>query len=168
MHAQPRGPGWAPHLESAPRGPRLRPLLLRGKDRGHLPGPQILPDDPATLFASRLLEDYADEWPWWPAMHAGGPSRKTPRSSAPAWPNPWWRRPGPNGPGAPLPTGIPEDPAPLRREVSEVYLPYLDARADAFARGLRRLRYRARDVEFLEPVKPYRVWCRGGRGARGR
>ncbi len=33
------------------------------------PDPQIVPSDPATAFVSELLEDYADEWLWRPAMH---------------------------------------------------------------------------------------------------
>ncbi len=32
------------------------------------PGP-VIPDDPYQAFFSRLLEDYADEWLWRPAMH---------------------------------------------------------------------------------------------------
>lgn len=33
------------------------------------PEPRISPADPATRFVSLLLEDYADEWLWRPAMH---------------------------------------------------------------------------------------------------
>lgn len=33
------------------------------------PGPTIYPEAPATHFLSLLLEDYADEWLWRPAMH---------------------------------------------------------------------------------------------------
>jgi glutathione S-transferase len=33
------------------------------------PEPRVVPDDPATAFVSALLEDYADEWLWRPAMH---------------------------------------------------------------------------------------------------
>lgn len=32
-------------------------------------GPRVLPEDPYQLFLSRLLEDYADEWLWRPALH---------------------------------------------------------------------------------------------------
>jgi len=34
-----------------------------------VPEPAVLPDDPLQAFASRLLEDYADEWLWRPALH---------------------------------------------------------------------------------------------------
>ena len=33
------------------------------------PTPSILPDDPVQAFVCKLIEDYADEWQWRPAMH---------------------------------------------------------------------------------------------------
>ena len=33
------------------------------------PEPAVIPSDPLQAFASRLLEDYADEWLWRPALH---------------------------------------------------------------------------------------------------
>jgi len=35
----------------------------------HAPPPAIVPDDPFQAFFVRLLEDYADEWLWRPALH---------------------------------------------------------------------------------------------------
>ena len=35
----------------------------------HYPEPRVIPDDPLLRFFSLLLEDYADEWLWRPAMH---------------------------------------------------------------------------------------------------
>jgi glutathione S-transferase len=33
------------------------------------PGPAVIPHDPLQAFVSRLVEDYAEEWLWRPAMH---------------------------------------------------------------------------------------------------
>jgi glutathione S-transferase len=33
------------------------------------PGPVVIPADPLQAFFSRLIEDYAEEWMWRPAMH---------------------------------------------------------------------------------------------------
>lgn len=33
------------------------------------PAPPILPEDPVQAYVCRLIEDYADEWLWRPAMH---------------------------------------------------------------------------------------------------
>jgi glutathione S-transferase len=35
----------------------------------HHPEPAVIPADPLQAFASRLVEDYAEEWLWRPAMH---------------------------------------------------------------------------------------------------
>ena len=35
----------------------------------HSPGPAVIPDDPLQAFVSRLVEDYADEWMWRPALY---------------------------------------------------------------------------------------------------
>ncbi|MGI9326544.1 MAG: glutathione S-transferase family protein [Pseudomonadales bacterium] len=35
----------------------------------HFPDTAVTPNDPVLAFYSRLLEDYADEWLWRPAMH---------------------------------------------------------------------------------------------------
>ncbi len=36
---------------------------------GEMPTPALLPEDPLLAFVCYLLEDYADEWLWRPAMH---------------------------------------------------------------------------------------------------
>ncbi|MBI1213326.1 MAG: glutathione S-transferase family protein [Alphaproteobacteria bacterium] len=61
---------------------------------------------------------------------------------------------------APLPLAIPNHLAPLLLLVSRDYLPYLDANAKAFANSDPRVQYAAAGVQFDEPTKPYRVWCR--------
>jgi glutathione S-transferase len=43
-------------------------LIIDYLDRVH-PEPRTSPTDPATNFIALLLEDYADEWLWRPAMH---------------------------------------------------------------------------------------------------
>ena len=60
----------------------------------------------------------------------------------------------------PLPDRLPEDIGALLGAVAGVYLPYLDANAAAYAKGEKRVRYEVRGTTFVEPVKPYRVWCR--------
>lgn len=42
--------------------------MMQWLDRQHPPHP-IYPDDPATRFMALLVEDYADEWLWRPAMY---------------------------------------------------------------------------------------------------
>src|SRR5262245_3114301 len=41
------------------------------------PEPCVIPRDPLQAFVSRLLEDYADEWLWRPAMHYRWRDRKS-------------------------------------------------------------------------------------------
>lgn len=225
------------------------------------PEPAITPPDAAVAFVSRLIEDYADEWLWRPAMHFRWSYPETARlmsawlaehvaeRSAPHWlKRQYWRRrqrntfvtgdgvtaatraaveadyldtlatlepvfarrpfvlgarpseadfgffgplfrhffsdPAParimreRAPGVqewvarmwnlapgrfatqPPPDHIPDDLGRLCNAITEIYLPYLDANAAAYANGARRVSYRARDTAFTEPVKPYRVWCR--------
>jgi hypothetical protein len=59
-----------------------------------------------------------------------------------------------------LPDRMPDDLGPLLGAVTDVYLPYLDANAAAYANGERSVRYQVQGATFIEPVKPYRVWCR--------
>jgi glutathione S-transferase len=42
--------------------------MLAWLERQH-PAPAVVPGDPLQAFASRLLEDHADEWLWRPALH---------------------------------------------------------------------------------------------------
>ena len=69
------------------------------------PEPAVTPRDPAVAFVSRLIEDYADEWLWRPAMHYRWSFPETARlmsawlaehvaeRSAPQWAKRWyWRR----------------------------------------------------------------------------
>jgi len=224
------------------------------------PEPAISPRDPVTRFVSLLLEDYADEWLWRPAMHYRWSFPETARlmsawlaehveQRVPTWlKRRFWRRrqhgtfvagdgvtpetrravedfylgtlaalepilqrrgfvlgerpteadfgffaslfrhfscdPAPGrimrerAPGvhewvarmwnlrpervaaAPLPDRLPDDLGMLMRDVTQLYLPYLDANADAYAAGNARVHYDVRGTAFAEPVKPYRVWCR--------
>jgi glutathione S-transferase len=43
-------------------------LIIEHLERVH-PEPRVTPRDPTVAFVSVLLEDYADEWLWRPAMH---------------------------------------------------------------------------------------------------
>jgi glutathione S-transferase/Arc/MetJ family transcription regulator len=225
------------------------------------PEPAVTPRDPAVGFVSRLLEDYADEWLWRPAMHYRWSFPETARLMS-AWlaehlgerPVPqwlkrlYWRRrqhrtfvrgdgvddatreavegfylatldalepvfarrpyvlgerpteadfgffaslfrhffsdPAPGrimrerAPGVqewvarmwnlrpdrfrslPFPDRVPDDLGALFDVVTGVYLPYLEANAAAYSEGARLVRYQAEGTTFIEPVKPYRVWCR--------
>jgi glutathione S-transferase len=235
-------------------------LIIEHFERIH-PEPVVSPREPAVAFVSRLLEDYADEWLWRPAMHYRWSFPETARLMSarlaehmaerrvPAWiKRRFWRTrqygifvrgdgvnadtrpaveaaysstlaaleaiferrpyvlgerpseadfgffasmfrhffcdPAParimreRAPGvhewvarlwntrperiadAPLPSSIPDDLGPLLGAVAAIYLPYLDANAQAHAAGERRVRYSVQGVGFDEPVKPYRVWCR--------
>ncbi|RMF19627.1 MAG: hypothetical protein D6760_12955, partial [Deltaproteobacteria bacterium] len=60
----------------------------------------------------------------------------------------------------PFPERIPGDLGDLLAAIGRDYLPYLDANASAYARGQQRVHYQAAGAVFVEPVKPYRVWCR--------
>lgn len=225
------------------------------------PDPAVAPRSPAVLFVSALLEDYADEWLWRPAMHyrwsfpetahvmsawlaehldarrgpqwmkrlfwrqrqyrtfvkGDGVNRETRaavegfyletlavlesifhsrpfvlgerpteadfgffasmfrhfacdpapgrimRQRAPGvheWVARMWNlRPEAIAP-RPMPERIPADLGPLLGAVTGIYLPYLEANAAAYAAGKKRVRYHAAGADFVEPVKPYRVWCR--------
>ena len=61
---------------------------------------------------------------------------------------------------APLPDAIPGDLGALLAIVTQAYLPYLEANAQAFAQSGKRVRYEALGASYEEPTKPYRVWCR--------
>jgi glutathione S-transferase len=225
------------------------------------PEPALSPRRPAVRFVSRLLEDFADEWLWRPAMHYRWSFRDNARYMS-GWlaehaadqPGPqwlkrlyWYRRqlggfvrgdgvtaanrahveasyldtlaaletifarrpyilgerpteadfgyfaslfrhfacdPAPGrimrsrAPGVhewvarmwnaspervargALPDALPTDLGPLLAMVGDIYVPYLDANAQAFAAGQPRVRYTVQGVTFDEPTKPYRVWCR--------
>jgi glutathione S-transferase len=225
------------------------------------PEPRVTPRAPALAFLSRLIEDYADEWLWRPAMHYRWSYPETARlmsawlaehvreRALPQWvKRRYWRRrqygtfvrgdgvsertraaveasyrdtlaalesvfarrpyvlgerpteadfgffaslfrhffsdPAParimreRAPGVhewvarmwnlrperfaaqPLPERTPGDLGPLFDAITRVYLPYLDANAAAYANGERSVRYEAQGTAFVEPTKPYRVWCR--------
>ena len=225
------------------------------------PEPIVSPPEPAVAFVSRLIEDYADEWLWRPAMHYRWSFPETARLMSawlaehmaerrlPQWmKRRWWRRrqyrtfvagdgvtaetrgaveasyletlaalesifarrpfvlglrpteadfgffgplfrhfscdPAPARimrerapavlewvarmwnlqPGRfasyPLPDRLPEDLGRILGAITSVYLPYLDANAAAYANGDKHVSYQVHGVSFVEPVKPYRVWCR--------
>jgi len=234
-------------------------LILEHLERV-VPEPALAPRAPAVAFVSVLLEDYADEWLWRPAMHYRWSFPENARLMSawlaehvdrpvPGWLKRWyWRRrqlgtfvrgdgvtdgtraavertylgtlaaleaifarrafvlgarpteadfgffasmfrhffsdPAPGrimrerAPGVhewvarmwnlrpaklgsmPIPERLPDDLGALLRDVTEAYLPYLEANAAAYARGEARVRYALDGTTFTEPVKPYRVWCR--------
>lgn len=241
-------------------------LILEHLERVH-PEPRLSPRDPAVAFVSLLVEDYADEWLWRPAMHYRWSYPETARlmsawlaehvteRRAPEWlKRRFWRRrqfrtfvagdgvteetrgvveasyldtlaaleailaqrpfvlglrpteadfglmgpmfrhffcdPAParimreRAPGVqewvarmwnlrpervaelPLADRVPDSLGGLRDAIAAMYLPYLDANAEAYAAGETVLRHRVRGTPFVEPVKPYRVWCRDRLSAR--
>jgi hypothetical protein len=55
---------------------------------------------------------------------------------------------------------LPEDLNPILRDVGEVYLPYLNANAEAWQQGLARFDTVVQGVQYRSvPVSQYRVWC---------
>lgn len=223
--------------------------------------PRISPRDPAIRFISRLLEDYADEWLWRPAMHyrwsfpataqlmSDWLSEHLAERRVPQWmKRRWWKHrqfgtfvkgdgvtaqtraavektyldtlyalesiftkrpfilgqrpteadygffssmfrhfscdPAParimrdRAPGVyewvarmwnltpdklaayPEVEELPSDMNQLYEVISQIYLPYLEANAQAYADHQKQLRHQLQGVDFVEPVKPYRVWCR--------
>jgi len=235
-------------------------LIIEYFERVH-PEPAVSPRDPLVGFISRLIEDYADEWLWRPAMHyrwsfpdtahlMGGwlaehlVERRAPlflkrsfwrrrqhrtfvagdgvdastraavercyldtltaleeifarrpfvlgerpteadfgffasmfrhffsdpaparimRERAPAvheWVARMWTLRPERLRSMPLVERLPEDLGSLLDTVANVYVPYLDANAQAYAAGQSSVRYEVLGTVFTEPVKPYRVWCR--------
>jgi glutathione S-transferase len=235
-------------------------LIIEYLERAR-PEPAVTPRKPAVAFVSRLLEDYADEWLWRPAMHYRWSFPETARLMSawlaehlrerrvPQWlKRLYWRRrqyrifvkgdgvtgdtraavegfylatlaalepvfarrpyvlgerptdadfgffaslfrhffcdPAPGrimrerAPGVhewvarmwnlrpdrfaslPFPDRVPEDLGALFDAVTGVYLPYLEANAAAYSKGEKVVRYQVAGTTFVEPVKPYRVWCR--------
>ena len=60
----------------------------------------------------------------------------------------------------PMPDAVPGDLGAIFTAIARVYLPYLEANAAAYARGEQDVRYHVQGTAFVEPTKPYRVWCR--------
>lgn len=225
------------------------------------PEPEVIPRDPLLGFASRLVEDYAEEWLWRPAMHyrwsyrtdrlhlsrrivdelladvplpgllkraairrrqhggyvrRDGVSRETwdhvesiylgtldqleaifqarpyllggvpsladfgffasmfrhfaqdptasdlMRARAPGvyeWQARLWNARGSRMQGALL-SRVPDDWAPILREIGRAYLPFLNANAEAWKAGQRRFDAQIQGVRYRDmPVSQYRVWC---------
>jgi glutathione S-transferase len=59
----------------------------------------------------------------------------------------------------PLVAGIPDDLAPLLREIGGAYLPYLAANAEAWRARVRHFDLALPGVRYRLPVSRYRVWC---------
>lgn len=54
---------------------------------------------------------------------------------------------------------IPDDLSALLEPVAAVYLPYLLANEAAVLAGREQVSYEALGVGWVEPAKPYRLWC---------
>ena len=70
----------------------------------------------------------------------------------------WSLHPGAVAAAAPVEM-VPDAARPLVAEATGVYLPYLQAMATAHGERQKRLQLHLQDVDWDEPVKPYRVWC---------
>lgn len=129
-------------------------------ERQH-PEPPVIPRDPLQAFVSRLLEDYAEEWLWRPAMHYRWShradrllvSRRIADELLGAVPLPGFAKRA-------LLAGIPVDLWPILDEAGSAYLPYLDANARAWQTGVHRFDTVIQGVRYRRlPVSQYRVWC---------
>lgn len=59
----------------------------------------------------------------------------------------------------PVVDAVPEDLAPILTHIKEVYLPYLQANANAVAAGSKWTHYEGDGASWKEYAKPFRLWC---------
>jgi hypothetical protein len=118
------------------------------------PDAGVIPRDPVVAFFSRLLEDYADEWLWRPAMHYRWDYPEGAQHLSRVLVDEAARH-------IPLPGGqVPDDWGPTLDSIGSAYLPYLCANAEAWQAGQSHFDVDIEGAPYRRiRTARYRIWC---------